>query len=153
LSRHGDKLPCVDIFVCTADLRSEPPSLVVSAVLSVMAYSYPADKLSVYLSDDGCSALTFYAVWEASRFAKLWLPFCRRHSIEPRSPAAYFSETDDKLRAGALCSAEEWSLVKVNTVSLQYCMLSFHLDRLFLGWVPLVLPPSSRQSSRGLQMQ
>jgi len=111
----------VDIFVCTADLRSEPPSLVVSAVLSVMAYSYPADKLSVYLSDDGCSALTFYAVWEASRFAKLWLPFCRRHSIEPRSPAAYFSETDDKLRAGALCSAEEWSLVKVNTVLLQYC--------------------------------
>lgn len=60
LSRHGDKqLPCVDIFVCTADPRSEPPSLVVSAVLSVMAYNYPADKLSVYLSDDGCSALTF----------------------------------------------------------------------------------------------
>ncbi|OQU89661.1 hypothetical protein SORBI_3002G238300 [Sorghum bicolor] len=81
-----------------------------------MAYSYPADKLSVYLSDDGCSALTFYALWEASRFAKLWLPFCRRHSVEPRSPAAYFSETDDdKLRAGAslLCSDDqEWSLVK-----------------------------------------
>lgn len=108
----------MDIFVCTADPRSEPPILVVSAVLSVMAYSYPADKLSVYLSDDGCSALTFYALWEASRFAKLWLPFCRRHSVEPRSPAAYFSETDDdKLRAGAslLCSDDqEWSLVKVN---------------------------------------
>ena len=116
LSRLGDKLPCVDIFVCTADPWSEPPIMVVSAVLSVMAYSYPADKLSVYLSDDGCSALTFYALWEASRFAKLWLPFCRRHSIEPRSPAAYFSETDVKLRAAGalLCSDEEWSLVKVN---------------------------------------
>ncbi|CAL5087817.1 unnamed protein product [Urochloa decumbens] len=114
--QHGNNnLPCVDIFVCTADPRSEPPSLVVSTVLSAMAYNYPADKLSVYVSDDGCSALTFYALWEASRFAKLWLPFCRRHGIEPRSPAAYFleSETTEVDQPGDVhCSVQEWSLVK-----------------------------------------
>ncbi|CAL5081948.1 unnamed protein product [Urochloa decumbens] len=117
---NNNNLPCVDIFVCTADPRSEPPSLVVSAVLSVMAYNYPPDKLSVYVSDDGCSALTFYALWEASRFAKLWLPFCRRHGVDPRSPAAYFSESEttevDQL-GDVHCSVQEWSLVKIRVSS------------------------------------
>lgn len=148
LSRHGDKLPCVDIFVCTADPRSEPPSLVVSAVLSVMAYSYPADKLSVYLSDDGCSALTFYALWEASRFAKLWLPFCRRHSIEPRSPAAYFSETEHHARAAPLlCSVEEWSLVKVTYQSMLDAFISLSIGCSVL-WVQYALLLPSRHACR-----
>ncbi|CAN6182656.1 unnamed protein product, partial [Urochloa humidicola] len=90
-ARYGERLPCVDIFVCTADPLTEPPSLTISTVLSVMAYNYPAEKLSVYLSDDGGSIFTFYALWEASRFAEHWLPFCKRCNIEPRSPAAYFS--------------------------------------------------------------
>ncbi|KAF8781060.1 hypothetical protein HU200_001032 [Digitaria exilis] len=130
-ARYGDNLPCVDIFVCTADPRSEPPSLVVCAVLSVMAYNYPADKLSVYLSDDGCSALTFYALWEASQFAKLWLPFCRKHSIEPRSPAAYFSESEMG-KLGELCSVQEWSLLKES-----YKGMTERIDcAVLLGMVP-----------------
>ncbi|KAL6844816.1 hypothetical protein ACP4OV_025475 [Aristida adscensionis] len=108
-ARYGERLPCVDIFVCTADPRSEPPSLVISTVLSVMAYNYPAEKISVYLSDDGGSVLTFYALWEASAFAKHWLPFCRRHKIEPRSPAAYFSESDKPYDP---LTIKEWSIVK-----------------------------------------
>jgi len=99
----------VDIFVCTADPQSEPPSLVISTVLSLMAYDYPAEKLSVYLSDDGGSVLTFYAMWEAFSFAKHWLPFCKRYNIEPRSPAVYFSESDG---LQDLCSPKEWSLIK-----------------------------------------
>ncbi|KAG6470973.1 cellulose synthase-like protein E6 isoform X1 [Zingiber officinale] len=94
------ELPCVDIFVCTADPVAEPPAMVVSTVLSLMAYDYPPEKLSVYLSDDSGSELTFYAICEAAQFAKRWLPFCRRHRVEPRSPAAYFSgsagASDDK---------------------------------------------------------
>uniref|UniRef100_A0A0E0ET67 Uncharacterized protein n=2 Tax=Oryza meridionalis TaxID=40149 RepID=A0A0E0ET67_9ORYZ len=92
--RYEENLPGVDIYVCTADPYAEPPSLVISTILSVMAYNYPSEKISVYLSDDGGSILTFYGLWEASMFAKKWLPFCRRYNIEPRSPAAYFSESE-----------------------------------------------------------
>ncbi|KAI7989979.1 Cellulose synthase-like protein E1 [Camellia lanceoleosa] len=49
--------------------------MVINIVLSVMAYDYPPEKLSVYFSDDGGSELMFYALLEASRFAKYWLPF------------------------------------------------------------------------------
>ncbi|CAN6196333.1 unnamed protein product [Urochloa humidicola] len=108
-ARYGDQLPCVDIFVCTADPQSEPPSLVMATVLSLMAYNYPPEKLNVYLSDDGGSILTFYALWETSSFAKHWLPFCRRYNIEPRSPAAYFAESYKPNDSRGL---EEWSFVK-----------------------------------------
>lgn len=84
----------MDVFVCTADPTIEPPIMVVNTVLSVMAYDYPPEKLAVYLSDDAGSELTFYALLEASRFAKHWLPFCKKFKVEPRSPAAYFSTFD-----------------------------------------------------------
>ncbi|KAK7276973.1 hypothetical protein RIF29_18122 [Crotalaria pallida] len=93
--RYEEKmLPGVDIFVCTADPDIEPPMMVINTVLSVMAYDYPAEKLSVYLSDDAASEITFYALLEASTFAKHWLPFCKRFKVEPRSPAAYFNSLD-----------------------------------------------------------
>ncbi|KAJ0720007.1 putative cellulose synthase (UDP-forming) [Helianthus annuus] len=88
--RYEDQLPRVDIFVCTADPKVEPPMMVVSTVLSVMAYDYPPKKLAVYLSDDGGSELTFYALTQAAIFSKHWLPYCRNYKIEPRSPLAYF---------------------------------------------------------------
>ncbi|KAJ7963605.1 Cellulose synthase [Quillaja saponaria] len=98
--RYENKLPAVDIFVCTADPKLEPPSLVINTVLSVMFYNYPPNKLSVYLSDDGGSELTFYALLEASSFSKHWIPFCKKFMVEPRSPEAYFaklhSENDSK---------------------------------------------------------
>ena len=90
-SRYENKLPGVDIFVCTADPAIEPPMMVINTVLSVMAYDYPTEKLSVYLSDDAGSDITFYAFIEASNFAKHWLPFCKRFKVEFRSPAAYFN--------------------------------------------------------------
>ncbi|KAA3486459.1 cellulose synthase-like protein E1 isoform X3 [Gossypium australe] len=88
--RYEKELPGVDIFVCTADPSAEPPSMVMNTVLSVMAYDYPPDKLNIYLSDDGASELTFYAMLEASSFSKQWLPFCKKFKVEPRSPEAYF---------------------------------------------------------------
>ncbi|XP_077217186.1 cellulose synthase-like protein E6 [Tasmannia lanceolata] len=91
--RYENELPGVDIFVCTADPIIEPPILVINTVLSVMAYHYPPEKLSIYLSDDGGSDLTFYALLEASRFSKHWIPFSKKFKVEPRSPAAYFSTT------------------------------------------------------------
>ena len=98
--------------MCTANPIIEPPTMVINTVLSVMAYDYPPEKLSVYLSDDGGSSLTFYALLEAAQFSKLWLPFCKKFKVEPRCPEAYFSSTpephyDDPLMAG------EWSSIKV----------------------------------------
>ncbi|XP_073098854.1 cellulose synthase-like protein E6 [Elaeis guineensis] len=74
-----------------------------------MAYNYPPKKLSVYLSDDAGSVLTFYALWEASQFAKHWLPFCKKYNLEPRSPAAYFSKSCNSRDA---CNPIEWSSMK-----------------------------------------
>ncbi|CAN0875133.1 Cellulose synthase-like protein E1 [Linum grandiflorum] len=95
-STHKDHLPNtglpgVDVLVCTADHTIEPPLLVVNTVLSIMAYDYPPDKLTVYLSDDGASQFTLYALLEASRFATSWVPFCKRFEVKPRSPDAFFA--------------------------------------------------------------
>ncbi|PHT93342.1 hypothetical protein T459_01224 [Capsicum annuum] len=81
----------VDVFVCTVDPAIEPPIMVINTELLVMAYNYPTEKLSVYLSDDVGSELTFYALLEAFRFAKHWLPYCKKFNVELRSPAAYFA--------------------------------------------------------------
>eukprot|EP01018_Ginkgo_biloba_P003000 Gb_14756 [translate_table: standard] len=92
-TRYEKDLPPIDIFICTADPTKEPPLTVVNTVLSTLSFDYPADKLTCYLSDDGGSSLTFNALLECSRFAKSWVPFCKKYLIEPRSPEAYFSET------------------------------------------------------------
>ncbi|KAK9926345.1 hypothetical protein M0R45_023582 [Rubus argutus] len=86
-------LPALDVFICTADPYKEPPMNVVNTALSVMAYDYPTEKVSVYVSDDGGSALTLFAFMEAAKFARHWLPFCRENNILERCPEAFF-ETD-----------------------------------------------------------
>lgn len=83
--------PAIDIFICTADPYKEPPLNVVNTALSLMAYDYPPEKISVYVSDDGGSELTLFAFMEAAKFAKIWLPFCRDNNIMDRCPEAYFS--------------------------------------------------------------
>ncbi|AES70607.2 cellulose synthase E1-like protein [Medicago truncatula] len=105
--RYEHMLPEVDIFVCTADPEIEPPMMVINTVLSVMAFDYPSEKLSVYLSDDGGSEITFYALLEAATFAKHWLPFCKRFKVEPRSPAAYFNGIKDTNIANELVAIKK----------------------------------------------
>ncbi|KAF2313474.1 hypothetical protein GH714_011162 [Hevea brasiliensis] len=82
--------PSIDVFICTADPYKEPPVSVVNTALSVMAYDYPREKLSVYVSDDGGSALTLFAFMEAAKFASHWLPFCSKNNIKERNPKAFF---------------------------------------------------------------
>ncbi|TYK23158.1 cellulose synthase-like protein E1 isoform X2 [Cucumis melo var. makuwa] len=95
---HEAEFPGVDVFVCTADPEMEPLPMVMSTVLSVMAYDYPPEKLNVYLSDDAGSELTYYALVEASKFARHWIPFCKKFNIQPRSPAAYFASQSNHQR-------------------------------------------------------
>ncbi|PON86295.1 Cellulose synthase [Trema orientale] len=89
----------------------EPPTLVISTVLSAMAYNHPPEKLSVYVSDDGGSEFTFYALLEASRFSKHWIPFCKKFDIEPRAPEAYFSLQYSSLQDSKF--AQEWLAIKI----------------------------------------
>ncbi|KAL7159880.1 hypothetical protein ABFS83_01G056700 [Erythranthe nasuta] len=83
--------PAVDIFICTADPHKEPPVGVANTALSVMAYDYPTEKLSVYVSDDGGSEATAFAFMEAAEFAKVWVPFCRQNDVTDTCPDAYFA--------------------------------------------------------------
>ncbi|XXG90037.1 hypothetical protein AAC387_Pa12g1900 [Persea americana] len=93
-----EDLPSLDVFICTADPYKEPPVNVVNTALSVMAFDYPTEKISVYVSDDGGSELTLFAFMEGAKFARHWLPFCRENGIEERCPEAYFRSTEGLVR-------------------------------------------------------
>ncbi|KAK4478175.1 hypothetical protein RD792_017457 [Penstemon davidsonii] len=95
-----EKLPGVDVFICTADPKKEPVVEVMNTVLSAMALDYPTEKLAVYLSDDGGAEVTLYAMREASLFAKCWIPFCRKYGVQTRCPEAFFSSFGDDEREG-----------------------------------------------------
>ncbi|KAI9111962.1 hypothetical protein K1719_017652 [Acacia pycnantha] len=88
-------LPGIDIFVSTADPEKEPVLVTANTILSILATDYPVEKLSCYVSDDGGALLTFEAMAEAASFANLWVPFCRKHDIEPRNPESYFNMKRD----------------------------------------------------------
>ncbi|KAG5236327.1 cellulose synthase protein [Salix suchowensis] len=92
---EDEELPGIDVFICTADHKKEPPLEVMNTVLSAMALDYPSDKLSVYLSDDGGSSVTLLGMREAWLFARSWLPFCRRFGLKTRCPGVYFSSLED----------------------------------------------------------
>ncbi|GBG91288.1 hypothetical protein CBR_g52173 [Chara braunii] len=89
------KLLPVDVFVSTADPEKEPPLVTMNVVLSVLAMDYPVDKIACYLSDDGAAMLTFEALTETASFARMWVPFCKKHEIEPRAPEMYFQQKFD----------------------------------------------------------
>ncbi|KAL6650615.1 hypothetical protein ACP70R_009541 [Stipagrostis hirtigluma subsp. patula] len=95
LAERSDELPAVDMFVTTADPQLEPPLVTVNTVLPLLAVDYPAGKLACYVSDDGCSPVTCYALREAAEFARLWVPFCRRHGVGVRAPFVYFSSSPE----------------------------------------------------------
>ncbi|XXG74461.1 hypothetical protein AAC387_Pa07g3174 [Persea americana] len=104
---NDHQLPVIDVFICTADPEKEPPLHVMNTVLSAMALGYPAEKLWVYLSDDGGAAITLYAMREAFSFAKVWLPFCRKYGVRTTCPNAYFSEEDGQIRSAEFLNGRE----------------------------------------------
>ncbi|KAK4780321.1 hypothetical protein SAY87_016427 [Trapa incisa] len=92
------ELAAVDVYVSTVDPMKEPPLITANTVLSILAVDYPVDRVSCYVSDDGAAMLTFEALSETSEFAKRWVPFCKKYSIEPRAPEWYFSQKMDYLK-------------------------------------------------------
>ncbi|KAL0300652.1 UNVERIFIED_CONTAM: Cellulose synthase A catalytic subunit [UDP-forming] [Sesamum radiatum] len=98
--REGEpsQLAAVDFFVSTVDPLKEPPLITANTVLSILAVDYPVDKVSCYVSDDGAAMLTFESLAETADFARKWVPFCKKFSIEPRAPEFYFSQKIDYLK-------------------------------------------------------
>ena len=98
--REGEpnRLSHVDVFVSTVDPLKEPPIITANTVLSILAIDYPVDKVSCYVSDDGASMLLFDTLSETAEFARRWVPFCKKHNVEPRAPEFYFSEKIDYLK-------------------------------------------------------
>ncbi|CAJ2629852.1 unnamed protein product [Trifolium pratense] len=82
----------------TVDPMKEPPLITANTVLSILAVDYPVEKVACYVSDDGAAMLTFEALSETSEFARKWVPFCKKFSIEPRAPEWYFAQKVDYLK-------------------------------------------------------
>ncbi|RDX62085.1 Cellulose synthase-like protein H1, partial [Mucuna pruriens] len=112
LLQRVPELPRVDLFVTTADPVLEPPIIIVNTVLSLLALDYPPNKLACYVSDDACSPLTFYALLEASKFAKFWVPFCNKYNVQLRAPFGYFSHVAINKNQDSLEFKQEWLQIK-----------------------------------------
>uniref|UniRef100_A0A0D3C3P7 Glycosyltransferase 2-like domain-containing protein n=1 Tax=Brassica oleracea var. oleracea TaxID=109376 RepID=A0A0D3C3P7_BRAOL len=110
LDKRLHDFPSVDMFVTTADPVREPPILVVNTVLSLLAVNYPANKLACYVSDDGCSPLTYFSLKEASKFAKIWVLFCKKYNVRVRAPFRYFLNPLPSSRDSEF--TKDWGLMK-----------------------------------------
>ncbi|RDX99405.1 Cellulose synthase-like protein H1, partial [Mucuna pruriens] len=113
LLQSVQELPPVDLFLTTADPVLEPAIITVNTVLSLLALDYPVDKLACYVSDDACSPLTLYALQEASKFAKFWVPFCKKYDVQVRAPLRYFSDKPEVSTPNTTPEfRQEWSQMK-----------------------------------------
>ncbi|RWR81912.1 Cellulose synthase [Cinnamomum micranthum f. kanehirae] len=119
--RLPPNLPPVDVMLCTADPDKEPPALVANTLLSLMAYDYDVSKLACYLSDDGGSELTFHAAYQATIFARHWLPFCRKYNVGPRAPQAFFSSDSSAVNAGSGTFLQDYNLEKFEEMQDRIC--------------------------------
>ncbi|XP_031286056.1 cellulose synthase-like protein B3, partial [Pistacia vera] len=112
LQQQVPELPPVDVFVTTADPVLEPPMLTVNTVLSVLAVDYPANKVACYVSDDGCSPIILYSLVAASKFAKLWVPFCKKYNVQVRAPFRYFLNESKPSISNSRDFQKEWQNMK-----------------------------------------
>lgn len=112
-SVNESEFPAVDVFVTTADAILEPSIITMNTVLSLLAVDFPSDKLAVYLSDDGCSPLTYYSLVETIKFAKVWVPFCKKYNVQVRAPFRYFTPESTPLKDDSLEFQQEWKKMKV----------------------------------------
>ncbi|KAA3473997.1 cellulose synthase A catalytic subunit 1 [UDP-forming]-like [Gossypium australe] len=118
--RDGEpsQLSPIDVFVSTVDPLKEPPRVTANTVLSILAADYPMDKVACYVSDDGSAMLSFEALSETAEFARKWVPFCMKHSIEPRAPEFYFAQKIDYLKDKIKPSFREYEESKVRINAL-----------------------------------
>ncbi|PPR92521.1 hypothetical protein GOBAR_AA28155 [Gossypium barbadense] len=109
-----DKLPAIDVFICTADPNKEPSVEVMNTVISAMALDYPPEKLHVYVSDDAGSDATLRCTKEAWNFARYWVPFCRKYGLVTACPDVYFSSSEDSFKGSSEFKAERKKMEVIN---------------------------------------
>ncbi|XP_040382255.1 probable mixed-linked glucan synthase 9 [Oryza brachyantha] len=126
--RGGSLLPGLDVFVNTVDPVDEPVLYTMNSVLSILATDYPAERHATYLSDDGASLVHYEGLVETARFAALWVPFCRKHRVEPRAPESYFGRAKAGPYAGP---AVEEFFADRGFVRREYEEYKARLDALF----------------------
>lgn len=112
----------MDVLVTTADWKLEPSVMVANTVLSLLAVDYPAGKLTCYISDDGGSPVLLYALVEASNFARIWVPFCKKYNVQVRAPFRYFSGKSPS--AGGHEFQQEEKRMKVHTFNMYIYIFS-----------------------------
>ena len=92
------RMPALDCLITTADLATEDYLPMANSILSARAMEYPASKLSCYVSDENASRLSCEVLVEVSEFAKEWVPFCKKHSIQQLAPEVHLSQSLDSLK-------------------------------------------------------
>ena len=112
-----EELPGVDMFLTTANPELEPPLMTVNTLMSLLAVDYPVQKLACYVSDDGFSAATYFAVTEALGFAKFWIPFCKKYSVKVRAPLYYFSSDPEVSQYSSPEFLRDWEEMKVSLLN------------------------------------
>ncbi|KAJ9560943.1 hypothetical protein OSB04_006103 [Centaurea solstitialis] len=127
---NESEFPEVDIFVTTADSILEPSIITMNTVLSLLAVDYPANKLALYLSDDACSPLTFYSLIETTKFAKIWVPFCKKYNVQVRAPYRYFTPDPPLMDDESLDFQQEWKQMK-NEYGILYKKIKIAAQRTF----------------------
>ncbi|KAJ9560959.1 hypothetical protein OSB04_006119 [Centaurea solstitialis] len=128
---NESEFPAVDIFVTTADPILEPSIITMNTVLSLLAVDYPAKKLALYLSDDACSPLIFYSLTETTKFAKIWVPFCKKYNVQVRAPFRYFTPNPPSMDDESLDFQQEWKKLK-NEYGILYKKIEIAAQRTFV---------------------
>ncbi|XVF81633.1 hypothetical protein PTKIN_Ptkin15bG0170800 [Pterospermum kingtungense] len=100
------------MLVTTVDPVLEPLIATVNPILSLLAIDYPVDKLACYVSDNACFPLTFYSLVEASKFAKLWVPFCKKYNLQVQAPFRYFMGDSEPLNSPSSEFQKDWLKIK-----------------------------------------
>lgn len=123
---RSSQLPGIDVIVTTASATDEPILYTMNCVLSILAADYHIGRCNCYLSDDSGSLVLYEALVETAKFAALWVPFCRKHQIEPRAPESYFE------LEGPLCgrASHKEFIQDYKHVHTQYEEFKKHLDML-----------------------
>lgn len=114
------------MFVTTADATLEPHILTMNTILSLLAVDYPVEKLVCYLSDDGASSLTYFALVETSKFAKTWLPLCKKYNISVRAPFRYYVTSSIPSEDDSFEFQQEWKLVNRQLLIKQTAHIDAH---------------------------
>ncbi|KAL6657843.1 hypothetical protein ACP70R_005623 [Stipagrostis hirtigluma subsp. patula] len=123
----NSNLPRLDVFINTVDPINEPMIYTMNSILSILAADYPVDRHATYLSDDGGSIIHYEGLLETAKFAELWVPFCRKHCIEPRAPESYFSVKNRPYTG----NAPDEFIDDQSIVSREYDEFKVRLDALF----------------------